>query len=371
MTKLNSSDNIIKKKIGLHMRRRKSLIFGLISPSIYMLCGLALLIVIIVIPPDNTIDTIVIAAMGAVFCSISTLNIFAVIMAPYNKFMRGLLLTFAIFGLLFGGVLGALTIFSYKFCKDYIQEGDIPCISLKERIRHRRERRRERKEMLRLNPEYANYIKYLKGRKCKAVFRSLALLIMSLTISFPGLLIYIKFFLVAIEESLGGPFLGGGFMAFFIPFAVYIGLSLIILAINGVQIGFSSTSSKTTTTKTYVWEEGSFLGIDTSDWRETDSKTKTKYSTFYFFTWKTVVFILFGWLMFIPLTIGFFITLFTKYDSDFIVCGVRPDKIPSRYLRTTRQVASITSFFLGFVAIEYGYLDYMYEVSQKPKKIRR
>ncbi|MGN1104547.1 MAG: hypothetical protein ACI4QI_06700 [Candidatus Coproplasma sp.] len=284
--------------------------------------------------------------------------------------MRGLLLTFAILLVIFGGGLGVLTIFSYKFCKDYIREGDIPSISLKERIRHRRERRRERKEMLRLNPEYANYIKYLKGRKCKAVFRSLILLLMSLTISFPGLLIYIKYLWVAIEESLGGSYSVGGFMVFFVPFAVYIVLSLIILAINGVQIGFSSTSSKTTTTKTYRWEEGSFLGIDISDWREVDSKTKTKYSTHYFLTWKTLVFILFGWLMFIPLTIGFFITLFTKYDSDYIVCGIRPDKIPSNYLRTTYKVASITSFFLGFVAINYGFLDYMYDSSLKPKKRR-
>lgn len=328
------------------MRRFKSLMFGTIGALIYLLPGIALIPVALYFKANGN-DMLIIACIAHSLTVWGAILYIAVIMSPTSKFWRGLLLVYGILTTVFGFIFGICLLMSYKYCRDLLREGEIPYVSLRERIRHMRERRREFKERMLTDPDFADYINYLKKRKRFAVLKAFGMWVLALLISLPSLFITV---MLSTTE-----------VVWLIWFIVYIVLCIVILLINHVQIGFSSTVSDTTTTTEWTWRESSFLIFDTSDWVKTGEKTETRDRTFYFLSWKSILMLLLGWLFFIPATIALLIAIFTKYDSDYKICGVRPEKIPRGYIRVPMPFASATSFLLGFVNINCGLLEFMYE----------
>lgn len=350
------------------MRHFKALTFGILGSLVYLLVSLALLFIIYFTNPSEK-DTQIILWISLGFGVFGIINLIAVLQAPTNKFMRGVLLFYAIFSISLTNMLGIFNCLSYKYCRDYVREGDIPHVTLRERIRHRKERREEIKYLKKTDPEFANYLNYLKRRKARSILKAFFLLALSLLISVPGLWLYYEFLLVPLEQLLGPHSSATGLVVSLVPFIAYIVLCLIFLGINGVQIGFSISSHSTKVIDTYQWQESDILGfIDTSGYEKVDSKVEEKHSTYFFFSGKTLLFLIFGWLMFIPQTISLLIAIFTKYDSEYRVCGCRPERIPRQYIRSPYEVAQFTSFFFGFVCINYGYLDYMYEIARHSKR---
>ncbi len=348
------------------MRKTKFLTYGIIGTMIFLLPGIVSLIIALVMTfsgnnSDNQALKVLFYA-GLAFLALGSFNFIAVLLAPTNRFMRGVMLTFTIIMLLSGGIFGICDIISYKYLRDYLEYGEEYRMSRKEKRRLKRQRKEELRHRKKTDSAFAKYLKHLKGRKVRALLKGLLLWIISFIISIPGFIIYMKYLLVYLEDSVLG---------FLVPFVAYILLAIVFLLINKVQIGFSATDSQTTVTDTYKYQKNEGIFFSSEGWEKVDSKTETKETTFYFFTWKTLLFFLLGWLMFVPVTIGLLINIFTKYDSEKRVCGLHPSKIPSRYLRSPYEVASLTSFFMGFVAINYGYLDYVYEIANRPKSRRR
>lgn len=331
-------------------KRTTSLRCGIVAAVLMILFGLAFFVMSFFIKGENNaLPRMIITIIGIVLTSAGILNLIAVVLAPTNKFMLVMLAIFGIVGILFGGVMGILDFISFVKIRDSIKNGDAPYVSLAERRRHAREIKQERKRRMRQDRDYAKYIHFLQRRKVRAIFRSLFLTALSYVFSLP------MFFVLL-------PYIIDTFMIL-VALVAYIVLCLVFLLINRVQIGFSVEETRVKTTDIYRYEEGSLFCFDVSGWVKVDSKTKTEYRTFYFLSLKALLFLLFGWLMFIPQTIGLLVTLFTPYDSENIVCGVRPHLIPQSLLKLPFKISSSLSFFLGFVPVEWGYLDYIYDLA--------
>lgn len=346
-------------------KRNTSVTCGFIASTILLLFGIIFTVIWFFIDGDkDPIPKVIIFWIGLGTMLLAILNFVVVALAPTNKLMLGLLAVFGGFGLFAGGIIGILDFVSFVKARDLVKNGE-DAVSPKERRKHKKELRRLHKQWMREDPSYARYIHFLHRRKIRAVFRSLILTALSIFISLP----FLAYFLPTMMDysalfddaaQAEGLIILGVFIA-------YLVVCLIFLLINHVQIGFSVDQTRIKRTDIYQWD-GSWAINDPMGWKKIDSQKKTEYSTFYFLSWRTLVFFLLGWLMFIPQIIGFFITLFTPYDSENMVCGVRPSLIPPQYQRLSFQLSNTVSFFFGFVPLNWGYLDYLYDLSLSKKR---